>query len=92
MPPIVPGAPTAPGAVISYAAKAAEAVNTRTKREGVSDSDWATQKTALLGSANFYTGVGYSHGDEIRPGQQGAARRSAEPSRATQQLYAMRSV
>src|SRR5580698_7699333 len=46
--------------VTSYGSKAAEAINSRAKREGVSDSDWASQKSALLGTANFYTGVGYA--------------------------------
>ena len=45
-------------AVLSYASRAAEAANTRAKREGVSDTDWATQKSLLLGTAEFYTGIG----------------------------------
>src|SRR5580692_3332272 len=43
-------------AVVTYAAKATEAASTRAKREGVSDADWGTQKAALIGTANFYTG------------------------------------
>jgi hypothetical protein len=74
--------------VISYAAKASEAASTRTKREGVSDSDWAAQKNALLGSANFYTGVGYTM--EMRFGPANKALKAALPAiRGNQQLYAI---
>ncbi len=41
--------------VISYAAKATEAINTRPKREGASDADWAAQKGALAGRAPVST-------------------------------------
>jgi len=64
--------------VISYAAKAAEAVNTRTKREGESDSDWATKKSVLLGNANFYTGVGNAL--EMRYGPANKALRASLPA------------
>ncbi len=75
-------------AVVSYAAKAAEAASTRTKREGVSDSDWATQKGALLGSANFYTGVGYTM--QMRYGPASKALKAALPAiKGNQQLYAI---
>ncbi|MGA2213476.1 MAG: hypothetical protein ABSH31_09395 [Bryobacteraceae bacterium] len=74
--------------VVSYAAKAAEAVGTRAKREGVSDSDWATQKAALLGTANFYTGVGYTM--QMRFGPANKALRAALPAiKGNQQLYAI---
>jgi hypothetical protein len=74
--------------VISYAAKAAEAANTRPKREGVSDADWATSKAALLGSANFYTGVGYAM--EMRFGPANKALRAALPAiRGNSQLYSI---
>jgi tetratricopeptide (TPR) repeat protein len=74
--------------VISYAAKAAEAVGTRTKREGVSDSDWASQKNALLGSANFYTGVGYAM--QMRYGPANKALKAALPAvKGNPQLYAI---
>ncbi len=74
--------------VISYAAKAAEAVNTRPKREGVSDSDWATQKSVLLGTANFYTGVGNAM--EMRYGPANKALRAALPAiKGNSQLYAV---
>jgi hypothetical protein len=65
-------------AVVSYAAKASEAVSTRTKREGVSDSDWAAQKAALLGSASFYTGVGYTM--QMRYGPANKALKAALPA------------
>jgi hypothetical protein len=75
-------------AVISYAAKASEAVSTRTKREGVSDSDWGAQKSALLGSANFYTGVGYTM--QMRYGPANKALKAALPAiKGNQQLYAI---
>jgi len=45
-------------AVLSYAARATEALNTRPKREGVSDSEWASEKATLLGTAEFYVGIG----------------------------------
>jgi len=44
--------------VLAYASKATEALNTRPKREGVSDSEFAAQKSALLGTAMFYSGIG----------------------------------
>ena len=77
--------------VVSLAAKAAEAINTRPKREGVSDADWATQKAALLGSANFYTGVGYAM--QMRFGPANKALRAALPAiRGNSQLYSIASV
>jgi hypothetical protein len=75
-------------AVINYAAKAAEAANTRSKREGVSESDWAAQKSALLGSASFYTGVGYTM--QMRYGPANRALKAALPAiKGNQQLYAI---
>lgn len=75
-------------AVVSYAAKAAEAASTRAKREGVSDADWATQKAALLGSASFYTGVGYTM--EMRYGPANKALKAALPAiKGNSQLYAI---
>ncbi len=74
--------------VVALAGKAAETVNTRTKPEGVSDSDYATQKAALLGSANFYTGVGLTM--QMRYGPANKALRAALPTiKANQQLYAI---
>src|SRR5271166_1875453 len=74
--------------VVSYAAKASEAASTRAKREGVSDSDWATQKNALLGSANFYTGVGYAM--QMRYGPANKALKAALPAiKGNSQLYAI---
>ncbi len=75
-------------AVISYAAKASEAISTRGKREGVSDSDWAAEKSELLGRANFYTGVGYTM--QMRYGPANKALKAALPAiRGNQQLYAI---
>ncbi|MGA2877505.1 MAG: hypothetical protein ABSG13_01000 [Bryobacteraceae bacterium] len=74
--------------VISYAAKASEAASTRAKREGASESEWAAQKAALLGTANFYTGVGYTM--EMRYGPANKALRAALPSiKGNSQLYAI---
>jgi hypothetical protein len=74
--------------VISYAAKATEAVNSRPKREGFSDSDWAAQKSLILGSASFYTGVGYTM--QMRYGPANKALRAALPAiKGNQQLYAI---
>jgi hypothetical protein len=74
--------------VVSYAAKAAEVLNTRAKREGVSDADWSSQKAALLGTANFYTGVGYTM--QMRYGPANKALRAALPAiKGNQQIYAI---
>jgi hypothetical protein len=74
--------------VVALAAKATEAVSTRAKPEGVSDSEYATQKAALLGSANFYTGIGYIM--EMRYGPANKALRAALPTiKSNQQLYAI---
>jgi len=73
-------------AVSSYANKAVEAINTRPKREGVSDADWATQKSALLGTAQFYAGVGNAL--DMRWGPANKALRAALPSvKSNSQLY-----
>jgi hypothetical protein len=77
-----------PERVVALGAKAAEAANTRPKHEGVSDSDWAVQKAATLGSANFYTGVGYAL--EMRYGPANKALRAALPAiRGNQQSNAI---
>jgi hypothetical protein len=74
-------------AVVSYASKAVEAAGTRTKREGVSDADWGSQKAALLGTANFYVGVGYAL--EMRYGPANKALKAALPAiKGNQQSYA----
>jgi len=74
--------------VISYGSKAAEAISTRAKREGVSDADWATQKSVLLGTAQFYIGVGNAM--EMRFGPANKALRAALPAiKGNSQLYAV---
>jgi hypothetical protein len=74
--------------VVALAAKAAETISARAKPEGVSDSDYATQKAALLGSANFYTGVGYTM--QMRYGPANKALRAALSAvKSNQQLYAI---
>jgi hypothetical protein len=74
--------------VIGYAAKASEAAGTRTKREGVSDSDFAVQRNALLGSANFYTGVGYTMQMRFGPANK-ALKAALSAIKGNQQLYAI---
>jgi len=77
-----------PDAVVSYAARAAEAAGSRAKREGVSDSDWATQKAALIATANFYTGVGYTM--QMRYGPANKALKAALPAiKGNSQLYSI---
>jgi len=74
--------------VISYGSKAAEAINTRGKREGVSDADWATQKSVLLGTAQFYIGVGNAM--DMRFGPANRALRAALPAiKGNSQLYSI---
>ncbi len=75
-------------AVTSYANKAVEAVNTRSKREGVSDADWANQKNVLLGTAQFYVGVGNTM--EMRWGPANRALKAALPAiKGNPQLYSI---
>jgi hypothetical protein len=71
--------------VLAYAAKASEAASTRAKREGVSDSDFATGKAALLGTAQFYTGIGNAM--EMRWGPANKALKAALPSLKGNQAY-----
>ena len=71
-----------------FRSKAAEAINTRGKREGVSDADWATQKSVLLGTAQFYIGVGNAM--DIRFGPANRALRAALPAiKGNSQLYSI---
>ncbi len=75
-------------AVISYGTRASEAASTRAKREGASDSDFAAQKAALIGSANFYIGVGNAM--EMRYGPANRALKAALPAiKGNSQLYAI---
>jgi tetratricopeptide (TPR) repeat protein len=46
--------------MVTYGSKALEAINSRTKPDGTSDADWASKKESIVGSANWYVGVGYS--------------------------------
>jgi tetratricopeptide (TPR) repeat protein len=71
--------------VLSYAAKATEALSTRSKREGVSDADFANQKAVLLGTAQFYTGVGNAM--DMRWGPANKALKAALPSLKGNQSY-----
>lgn len=71
--------------VLSYAGRASEAINTRPKREGVSDADWATEKATLQGMAQFYTGVGNAM--EMRWGPANRALKAALGSLKGNQAY-----
>lgn len=72
--------------VISYAAKASEALSTRGKREGVSEADFVTQKNALLATAQFYTGIGNAM--EMRWGLVNRSLKAALPAlKGNSQLY-----
>jgi tetratricopeptide (TPR) repeat protein len=46
--------------MVTYGGKALEAIGSRTKEEGMSDADWAAKKEGIIGTANWYVGVGYS--------------------------------
>ncbi len=46
--------------MITYGDKALEAINGRTKEEGMSDAEWTTVKDDIIGRAHWYVGVGYS--------------------------------
>jgi hypothetical protein len=74
--------------VISYAARATEALNTRAKREGVNESEWNSEKATLLGTAEFYTGVGYTM--QMRYGPANRALKAALSTiKGNQALYAI---
>ena len=74
--------------VISYAAKAAEAATPAPNAKASSDSEWAAEKAALIGRANFYTGVGYTM--EMRYGPANKALKAALPAiKGNSQLYAI---
>jgi hypothetical protein len=46
--------------MIAYGNKALEALNSRTKEEGLSEAQWAAAKENMQGTAHWYVGVGYS--------------------------------
>jgi len=74
--------------VVSYGSKAAAALNSRTKLEGVTDSDWAAAKQSMLGRANFYVGQGYTM--EGRWGPANKSLRAALGSiKGNEQFYAI---
>jgi tetratricopeptide (TPR) repeat protein len=63
---------------VAHATRAIEAIGSRPKTEGVSDADWASEKAALLGRANWIAGVGYA--SQQRYGPADKALRAALPS------------
>ena len=60
------------------ATRAEEAIATRAKPEGVSDSEWAAKKAASLGRANWIAGIAY--GSQQKWGPADKALRAALPS------------
>jgi len=74
--------------VINYASKAVTALNSRTKPEGTSDSDWATKKATMLGSANFYIGQGYTMQGRYGPANK-ALRASLGSIKGNEAFYAI---
>jgi len=74
--------------VINYASKAVTALNSRTKPEGTSDSDWATKKATMLGSANFYIGQGYTMQGRYGPATK-ALRASLGSIKGNEAFYAI---
>jgi len=65
-------------AASAHATRAIEAINARSKPEGVSDADWASKRAAQLGRANYVAGVAY--GAQSRFGPADKALRVALPS------------
>ena len=52
---------------VSYGTRAVDAISSRAKPEGASDSEWAARKAALLGRANWVVGVGYASQNKFGP-------------------------
>jgi tetratricopeptide (TPR) repeat protein len=73
--------------VVSYGSKALEAINSRQKEEGMSDADWASKKDSILGSANWYIGVGYCLEGKYGPANKSL--RAALPMLKGEQLRGM---
>ena len=63
---------------VSYATRAQEALGSKPKPEGMSDSDWASKKSAMFGRANWIAGVGYGAVGKYGPANK--ALRAALPS------------
>jgi tetratricopeptide (TPR) repeat protein len=74
--------------VVNYATKAVTALNSRTKPEGTSDSDWANKKANMLGSANFYIGQGYTMQGRYGPANK-ALRASLGSIKGNEAFYAI---
>ena len=74
-------------AVVTYGSKALEAISSRQKEEGMSDADWTSKKDSILGSANWYIGVGYSLEGKYGPANKSL--RAALPMLKGEQLRGM---
>ena len=74
--------------VVNYGTKAVTALNSRSKPEGTSDSDWASKKASLMGSANFYIGQGYTMQQRYGPANK-ALRASLGSIKGNEGFYAI---
>ena len=74
--------------VISYGNKAAAALNTMSKPEGTSESDWASEKQKMMGSADFYIGQGYTMQGRYGPANK-ALRASLGAIKSNEAFYAI---
>ena len=74
--------------LIGYGSKAITALNSRTKPEGTSDSDWANKKAMLTGNANFYIGQGYTMQGRYGPANK-ALRASLGSIKGNEAFYAI---
>jgi len=62
----------------SEATRAIEAINSRAKPEGVSEADWANERTRMLGQANWIAGFAYASQGKYGPADK--ALRAALPA------------
>jgi tetratricopeptide (TPR) repeat protein len=75
--------------VISYGEKAAAALNSRTKPPaGMSESDWASKRQTMLGTADFYVGQGYTMQGRYGPANK-SLRAALGSIKENEQLYAI---
>jgi tetratricopeptide (TPR) repeat protein len=63
---------------VTHATHVIDALGSRPKPEGMSDADWASRKTMLLGRANWIAGIAYANESKLGPADK--ALRAALPS------------
>lgn len=63
---------------IAHASHITEALSSRPKPEGLSEADWASRKSILLGRANWIAGIAYANESKLGPADK--ALRAALPS------------